>query len=684
MLALSATGAAMADDSRYVIKVDNSKKGVVKALAKKMGGEINIDANGFIAATFDGKDLAAVKGLLNNPHIQLIEEDQRRMPMALFNDDVGNPDATQLNPYAIYQSQADQLSLQMNSAKTVCIIDSGIARETGETGGYNPDFHWSNISGTSDSGTGDWFRDGGPHGTHVAGTIAAADNSYGVKGMAPGNPLHIIKVFNDTGWGYSSDLAVAAQKCTEAGASIISMSLGGGGANSTEENAFNAFTDNGGLVLAAAGNDGNTTRSYPAGYPSVMMIGANDGDNNIADFSQYPSCLIGRGGNAKFDEGVCVEATAGGVNTLSTYPSGGATLASLTVGNVAFPAAGMENQGEASGSTYDMGLGDSIDLGASGKICLIDRGSVSFYDKVNNCEKSEGIGAIIINNESGVLYGTLGDTNDTFIPAVGAALEDRAALMAASTASVSVGNTDYGYMSGTSMATPGVSGIAALVWSNHPSCSGSDIRGALKATAFDAGAAGHDVYFGHGIVKAKAASDYLTDNGCSGGTVDNAPAANFAYSCSELSCDFTDGSSDDNGINSYSWTFGDGNSSSSQNPIHSFAADGSYTVTLTVTDTAGQTDSSSQTVSVSSGATGGSIELNTLGFKVKGSHYIDLSWSGASNTNVDIYRNGSKISTTANDGAYRDATGYKGGAVYYYQVCDSGTSNCSAEKVVVF
>ena len=51
------------------------------------------------------------------------------------------------------------------------------------------------------------------------------------------------------------------------------MSLGGGGANSTEENAFNTFTENGGLVLAAAGNDGNSVRSYPAGYKSVMMIG---------------------------------------------------------------------------------------------------------------------------------------------------------------------------------------------------------------------------------------------------------------------------------------------------------------------------------------------------------------------------------------------------------------------------
>ncbi len=55
-------------------------------------------------------------------------------------------------------------------------------------------------------------------------------------------------------------------------------------------------------------------------------------------------------------------------------------------------------------------------------------------------------------------------------------------------------------MSGTSMATPAVSGIAALVWSNHSGCTGTEIRDALKATAQDQRAAGRDDYFGYGIV----------------------------------------------------------------------------------------------------------------------------------------------------------------------------------------
>lgn len=516
VLALAVTSAfsAQAADDRYIIKVDENKKGIVKALAKKLGAEFKVDGNGFFAASFAGKSLSEVKGLLNNPHIELVEEDQRRMPLSLFSDDAGNAMTEQLTPYAVYQSQANQVAFNATAGMKVCVIDSGLDRS-------NSDFEWNNITGDNDSGTGNWDENGGPHGTHVAGTIGAADNNVGVVGMAPGVDMHIVKVFNADGWGYSSDLAYAADKCANAGANIISMSLGGGGANSTEESAFEAFTAAGGLVVAAAGNDGNDVRSFPAGYSSVMMVGANDNNNNIADFSQFPSCSVttGRGKKRKTttDETTCVEVTAGGVDTLSTYPAGMATSASMTASGAAFASSSMENSGSASGNTYYMGTAEAVDSGANGNICMIDRGVISFHDKVQNCELSGGIGAILINNEAGMLYGTLGDTNATTIPAVGATFEDRTALLAASSASINIGTSDYGFMSGTSMATPAVSGMAALVWSNHNGCTGTEIRDALKATAQDSGAAGHDVYFGSGIVQAKAASDYLTANGCGGG-----------------------------------------------------------------------------------------------------------------------------------------------------------------------
>ncbi|MHC9512080.1 S8 family serine peptidase [Kangiella sp. M94] len=507
---LLALGSA-AHAERVIVSYDSNGQGL------KKGHQVKVEGNGWFAVELDENGKSAMRG---QKGFKSMEKDFQRFPMAIWNDDAGDPSAQQLTPYAVYQSQANQLVLQ--SGQKVCVIDSGIAGAQGETGGKNNDFNWSVITGDSDSGTGDWFTDGGPHGTHVAGTVGAADNGVGVVGMAPGVPMHIIKVFNEAGWGYSSDLAYAAEKCTQAGANIITMSLGGGGANSTEENAFNTFTNNGGLVLAAAGNDGNNVRSYPAGYKSVMMVGANDGNNNIASFSQFPTNTktSGRGKQATTEthDGYGVEVTAGGVDTLSTYPAGGATIASLTVDGVGVPTAATDNTGSVSGATYFMGTAEATDSGANGKICVIDRGNISFADKINNCGNSGGIGAVVINNVAGegVIYMDITGVT-TSIPAVGTAFEDRAAIVGAANASISSGASDYGYMSGTSMATPAVAGVAALVWSNHPTCTGTEIREALKATAEDQGAAGRDDYFGYGIVKAKAASDYITANGCAGG-----------------------------------------------------------------------------------------------------------------------------------------------------------------------
>ncbi|HEY9030432.1 MAG TPA: S8 family serine peptidase, partial [Kangiella sp.] len=207
--------------------------------------------------------------------------------------------------------------------------------------------------------------------------------------------------------------------------------------------------------------------------------------------------------------------------TLSTYPAGAATIASLTVDGVGVPTAATDNTGSVSGATYFMGTAEVVDSGANGKICVIDRGNISFADKINNCGTSGGIGAVVINNVAGdgVIYMDITGVT-TNIPAVGTAYEDRAAIVGASNASISSGASDYGYMDGTSMATPAAAGVAALVWSNHPTCTGTEIREALKATAEDQGAAGRDDYFGYGIVKAKAASDYITANGCQGGGTD--------------------------------------------------------------------------------------------------------------------------------------------------------------------
>jgi subtilisin family serine protease len=64
------------------------------------------------------------------------------------------------------------------------------------------------------------------------------------------------------------------------------------------------------------------------------------------------------------------------------------------------------------------------------------------------------------------------------------------------------------------MATPHVSGVAALVWSHFPDCTGEQIRNALNKSAEDLGDAGRDVHYGYGLVQAKSAYNRLMKKGC--------------------------------------------------------------------------------------------------------------------------------------------------------------------------
>ncbi|HKU60277.1 MAG TPA: PKD domain-containing protein [Gemmatimonadales bacterium] len=93
-------------------------------------------------------------------------------------------------------------------------------------------------------------------------------------------------------------------------------------------------------------------------------------------------------------------------------------------------------------------------------------------------------------------------------------------------------------------------------------------------------------------------------NGPSDGGDDLAPKADFSSTCSGLSCDFTDLSTDDGQVTHFAWEFGDGNGASNRNPSHTFSTGGEFSVTLTVTDDKNLEGSRSKTVSVSLPANG--------------------------------------------------------------------------------
>src|SRR4051812_14236764 len=260
--------------------------------------------HGFAANLTDG-EIAALKA---SGMVTLIEPDLERHAFA----DSVTP-GQQTTPYGVADVNAPAVwpvtrgkSLANGPAIHVAIIDSGI------------DYNSFELSGVFKGGfnfvarTGDPLDDVG-HGTHVAGIIAAANNGAGVVGVASDVDVYSLKVLNTCGSGKTSDIMQAVQwvidKKKEIGGNwIINLSLGSDTPSNSEQTQFQAAADAGVLVFAASGNsyDGNDGLAYPAGYPTVISVGAVDTTNKASVFSQ-------RGADLKL--------VAPGEDVLSTFAS---------------------------------------------------------------------------------------------------------------------------------------------------------------------------------------------------------------------------------------------------------------------------------------------------------------------------------------------------------------------------
>ncbi|HEU4773886.1 MAG TPA: S8 family serine peptidase [Lysobacter sp.] len=483
----SSAFAAQPDPNRVMVKYRDGASAQVETALRGAGGKVHarLAKQRVFAVTLPPQ---ALQGLRNRADVEYIELDAPRYPMG------------QVTPYGINTVQAPQtwaVGADGTGIK-VCVIDSGI-------NAAHEDFAGIAMSGYPSG----WNNDSCGHGTHVAGTIAAANNNAGVVGVSPGKvSLHVIKVFDGAscGWSYASTLTDAANRCEAAGARIVSMSLGGGTSSRTEESAFAGLNSRGILSIAAAGNAGNNRHSYPASYSSVMSVAATDSNNVVASFSQYTNQ---------------VEIAAPGVGVLSTYPF---RDAAMSVGASSFIVSALSGSKQSTASGAMVNGGRCTSAGSwAGKVVLCERGDIAFVDKVNNVTAGGGVAAVVYNNVSGGFSGTLGDGVTSAIPGISMSQEDGQALVAGSlgqTASVSTiaeSNTSgYAYLDGTSMATPHVSGAAAVIWSAHPSATNQQVRDAMNSTALDLGAAGRDNYYGNGLVQVFNATEALLGGG--GGT----------------------------------------------------------------------------------------------------------------------------------------------------------------------
>jgi len=165
------------------------------------------------------------------------------------------------------------------------------------------------------------------HGSHTSGTITAnTNNGKGVAGVAFNSQLAVCKALGGPlGQGSTSDVANCIVWAHSKGAKVISMSLGGGD-STTLHNAVQTAWAGGGaggtVLVAAAGNDGDSTVNYPAGYAEVVSVAATDSNDQRASFS---------------NQNADVEIAGPGVNVLSTYNSSDTSYTTLSGTSMATP-----------------------------------------------------------------------------------------------------------------------------------------------------------------------------------------------------------------------------------------------------------------------------------------------------------------------------------------------------------
>jgi len=192
-------------------------------------------------------------------------------------------------PYGVEMvnpSSPDDPLQQGDTEIKVCVVDTGYDRGHEDL----PDAT-DGVNGTNPYDSGDWYVDGHSHGTHCAGTIGAiGGNGKGVTSPNP-NPskfkFHIGKGLQDSGSGSTANVMVAVGACVDAGAKVISMSLGGGSPSEGIAAEYKLAYEKGILIIAAAGNSGNSNLGYPASYPHVMSVAAVNAQKIKAGFSQF-------------------------------------------------------------------------------------------------------------------------------------------------------------------------------------------------------------------------------------------------------------------------------------------------------------------------------------------------------------------------------------------------------------
>lgn len=242
----------------------------------------------------DGADpVAVVDALTATGEYQAVDLDYRRTIQSTVND-----------PFRGFQWHLDNVNaeaawtISKGAGITVAVLDTGCAE--------NADGLHAVASGEYDfvNDDGDASDDHG-HGTHVANIVAqSSNNNTGTAGLAYEASILPIKVLNDQGVGYDSELIAGVNRAVAQGADVINMSLSGSGYSGSLKAAIDAAWGAGVLLTCSTGNDGQSSVKYPARYENCVGVSATNFSNELASYSNYGDGvdIAAPGGDATLDQ----------------------------------------------------------------------------------------------------------------------------------------------------------------------------------------------------------------------------------------------------------------------------------------------------------------------------------------------------------------------------------------------
>ncbi|WP_164842257.1 S8 family serine peptidase [Actinoplanes solisilvae] len=225
-----------------------------------------------------GRSAALMSALRNDPNVSYVERDVRKQAFGVPNDPAFSK---QNEMYTIGAPQAWDTTT--GSAVTVAVIDTGVNAVGDLAGAVLPGYDFVNKDNSA------WDDYG--HGTSVAALVAArGNNGKGMAGVCWNCNILPVKVLDNTGGGWDSEVAQGIIWAVQRGARILNLSLGGPESSKVLADAVAYANVNGALVVASAGNRGNTTPQYPAAYGDVLTVASSD---RCYNWQSDPSCTDG-------------------------------------------------------------------------------------------------------------------------------------------------------------------------------------------------------------------------------------------------------------------------------------------------------------------------------------------------------------------------------------------------------